>query len=126
MFSICWSLIRKISCWTTGDFDHILTEGDNLYNSLNKNSFLSVDDLPRWVYIFRYIVNLEMKEENLHESVAFLGEPFLRNIFVLSHNVQDVWYLYAVMLLQLSNIQPLGIRHIFCLIRIVGIAGNHR
>ena len=46
---------------------------------MNKESFFSVDDLTRQIYIFHYIVNLEMTEENLHEGVAFLGEPFLRN-----------------------------------------------
>ena len=113
MFSICWSLIRKISCWTHRDLDHILNEGDNLYKSLNKESFFSVDDLPRQIYIFRYIVNLEMIKETLHEGVAFLGEPFLRDIFALSHKSTNVCYLYVTMLLQLLNIQPLGIRHIY-------------
>ena len=76
--------LEKTSCWTHRDLDHILNEGDN--KLLNKESFLSVDDLPRQIYIFRYIVNLEMTEETLHEGVAFLMEPFLRNIFALSHN----------------------------------------
>ena len=86
MFSICWSLIRKISWWIDRDLDHILNEGDNLYESCNKDSFLSVDDLPRQIHIFRYIVNLEMNKGTLHEGVAFLEESVLRNIFALSHN----------------------------------------
>ena len=86
MFSICWSLIRKISCWTHRDLDRVLNEGGNLYNSLNKESFLNVDHLPRQIYIFQYSVNLEMTEKTLHEGIALLGEPFLRNIFPLSHN----------------------------------------
>ena len=75
-FSICWSLIRKIPCWTHRDLDFILNEGNNLYKSLNKDSFLSVDDSPRQIYIFRYIVNLEMNKETLHEGVAFQGNRF--------------------------------------------------
>ena len=86
MFSICWSFVRKISCWTHRDLDHILNEGDNLYKSLKKESFLSVDDLPRQIYIFRYIVNIWIPKDTVHEGVAFLGEPFLRNIFPLCHN----------------------------------------
>ena len=85
MFSICCSLIRKISCWTNQDLDNILSEDDNLHKSLNKDSFLSVDDLPTQIYIFQYIFNLEKNEETLLERVAFLGEPFFRNIFALSH-----------------------------------------
>ena len=111
MFKICWSLIRKISCWTHRDLDHILNERDNLYKSLNKDSFLSVDDLPRGIYILVYC---QFKKETLHEEVAFLREPFLRNIFALSHNSTDVFYLYAIMLLQLLNIQPIETHLIFC------------
>ena len=85
MFSICWSLMRNIFYLTHWDLDHILNEGDNLYNSLNKESFL-IDDLPRHIYIFWYIVNLEMTQETLYEGVAFLRELFLRNMFALSHN----------------------------------------
>ena len=66
--------------------DHIINEGKNLYQSLNKDNLFSCDDLLRQGYVFRYIVNLEMNKETLHEGVAFLGEPFLRNIFALSHN----------------------------------------
>ena len=84
MLSICWSLIRKLYYWTHRDLDHTLNERDNLYNSLNKDSFLRIDDLSRQIYIFWYTVNLEMNEETLHEGVAVLGEPFLRNIFALS------------------------------------------
>ena len=66
LFSVCWSLVRKISCWTTRDLDHILIQGDNMYKSLNKESFLSVDDLPREIHIFQFIASVEMKVENLY------------------------------------------------------------
>ena len=68
-----------MSCWTTQDLDHILIQGGNLYKPLNKESFLSVDDLPREIHIYQYTISVEMKLENLHDGVAFLGEPFLRN-----------------------------------------------
>ena len=84
LFLICWPLVRKISCWTTQDLECILIEGDNLYKSLNKVSFLSVDDLPREIQIFQYIVRVEMKVENLHDGLAFLGKPFLKNILAIS------------------------------------------
>ena len=73
---------------------------------MNKNSFLSVGHLSRRVYIFRYIVSLEMNKENLHEGVAFLGEPVLRNIFALSHNTTRclffIWN-YAVAIIKYST-----------------------
>ena len=78
LFSICWSVVREISCWTTQDLDHILIQGDDLYKSLNKESFLSVDDLPREIQIFKYTISVEMKVENLHEGVVFLGESFFK------------------------------------------------
>ena len=51
---------------------------------LDKLSFLSVDDLPREIQIFQYIVRVEMKVENLHDGLAFLGKPFLKNILAIS------------------------------------------
>ena len=71
LFVVCWSLVRKISYWTTRDLDYILIQGDNLYKSLNKESFLSVDDLPREIHVFQYIVSIEMKAENLYDGVVF-------------------------------------------------------
>ena len=47
LFSICWSVIRKVSVWKTLDLDTILIEGDRVYKLLNNlNDYLSVDDLP--------------------------------------------------------------------------------
>ena len=57
-----------------------------MYKFLNKESFLSVDGLPREFHIFQYTVSVEMKVENLHDGVAFLGESFLRNILAISCN----------------------------------------
>lgn len=42
LFSICWSLVRKISCWITPDLYLILILGDNLYKPLNKKDFYLV------------------------------------------------------------------------------------
>lgn len=57
-----------------------------MYKFLNKESFLSVDGLPREFHIFQYTISVEMKVENLHDGVAFLGESFLRNILAISCN----------------------------------------
>ena len=77
---------QKISCWTTQDLDYILIQGETLYKSFNKESFLPVNDLQREIHIFECIVSVEMKVENLHDGKTLLGEPFLRNILAVSDN----------------------------------------
>ena len=44
LFSVCWSVIRKVSLWKSYDLDNILIQGDKLYKSLNKNNYLNVDE----------------------------------------------------------------------------------
>jgi len=46
LFSIFWSHVRNIDNWTKHDLDRILIEGDKIYNSLNTQNYLSVEDLP--------------------------------------------------------------------------------
>ena len=43
--------------------------------------YLDVEELPRHVKIFERTVNLEILEENLHDSVAVYGDSFLTDIF---------------------------------------------
>lgn len=52
---------------------------------MSQVSFLSFDDLPTEFNMFQRIVDLVMKEEN--HNVAFLNEPFLRNMFALSNEI---------------------------------------
>ena len=63
------------------DLDYILVEGDKLYKLLGFQGYLNVEELPRQVKIFERTVNLEILEENLHDSVAVYGESFLTDIF---------------------------------------------
>ena len=86
LFSLCWSVVRKVSLWKYFDLDHILIEGDIIYKSINKDDFLSVDELPERIQIYHCNVDIDIDVENLHEGVASHGEPFLRNIL----NVFDV------------------------------------
>ena len=60
LFSICWSVVPKISFWKAIDLDFILVQGDKLYKSLNFQGYLNVDQLSRQVKIFRHTVNLEI------------------------------------------------------------------
>ena len=45
--------------WDRLDLDHILTEGDSLYKTLNTFGMLSDDDLPRFVRVYDENVQIE-------------------------------------------------------------------
>ena len=49
MLAVCWSNVRKISCWSSFDFDHVLDLGDNLFKNLGLNRYLDTSDLPEHV-----------------------------------------------------------------------------
>ena len=53
-----------------GYLDYILVEGDKLYKLLGFQGYLNVEELPPPVKIFERTVNLEILEENLHDSDA--------------------------------------------------------
>ena len=79
LFSICWSVVRDVCFWKSVDLDYILVEGDKLYKLLGFQGYL--EELPRQVKIFERTVNLEILEENLHDSVAVYGDSFLTYVF---------------------------------------------
>ena len=58
LFAIFWSHIRPIARWNRHDLDRILTEGDQIYKSLNTNDYLSVDDLPTTIELNGYTSNI--------------------------------------------------------------------
>ena len=60
------------------DLDYILVEGDKLYKLLGFQGHL--EELPRQVKIFERTVNLEILEENLHDSVVVYGGSFLTDV----------------------------------------------
>ena len=52
-----------------------------MYKLLGFQGYLNVEELPRQVKIFERTVNLEIQEENLHDSVAVYGDSFLTDVF---------------------------------------------
>ena len=80
LFWICCSLVCDVCFWKSVDLDYILVEGDKLYKLLGFQGYL--EELPRQVKIFERTVNLEILEENLHDSVAVYGNSFLTLIWV--------------------------------------------
>ena len=89
LYTLCWSQIKKVNSWNTSDLDHILTEGDKLYKTLNTFDMLSVDDLPRFVKMYDQNVQIEFLELKIKSARLRDGDPFLRNIIPLTmFNVQ--------------------------------------
>ena len=57
--------------------------------------------------MFQHIFDLEMKEENLYDSVAFWGEPLLKNIFTLSNETYGCLFIcsYTVAIIKYSTMR---------------------
>ena len=73
LFSISSSAVCGVCFWKSVDLDYILAERDKLYKSLRFQGYLNVEELPRQIKIFERTVNLEILEENLHDSIAVYG-----------------------------------------------------
>ena len=85
LFSNCWSVFRDICNWKSFDLDYILVQGDKLCKSLKCRDYLNVDQLPGQVKIFERTANLDISEENLHDSIAVYGDSFLTDVFTISN-----------------------------------------
>ena len=53
--------------------------------SLKFQGYLYGDQLPRQVQIFTHTVNLEILDENLHDSITVYGDSFLTDVFNISN-----------------------------------------
>ena len=51
LYALCWSVIKRVSVWTTSDLDYFMEKGDCLFKSLNTNLTLNIDELPRNITI---------------------------------------------------------------------------
>ena len=51
LFSLCWSVVKRVTLWSMWDMDHILENGDILYKSLNTHTALNIDELPEYVNV---------------------------------------------------------------------------
>ena len=74
LFALCWSQAKTVSRW----LNHVLTEGDLLYKSLNVVDMLKADDLPRSIVMCNIECPVDFLE--LKTEIAHLrnGESFLR------------------------------------------------
>ena len=78
LFALCWSQVKTVSRWNKSDLNHVLTEGDLLYKSLNVVDMLTADDLPRSIVMCNIEFPVDFLE--LKTEIAHLrnGESFLR------------------------------------------------
>ena len=76
LFSICFNKIRSPGYWNTEDLDFLVREGDNLYKSLRKDTYLMVPDLPQYVPMFESLVSVRYLENkfgfNSYSPISFL------------------------------------------------------
>ena len=52
LYSIAFSIVKSPGYWNTCDLDFIVSNGDRLYKSLNKDTYLSIPDLPKSFLMF--------------------------------------------------------------------------
>ena len=78
LFALCLSQVKTVSRWNKSDLNHVLTEGDLLYKSLNVVDMLTADDLPRSIVMCNIEFPVDFLE--LKTEIAHLrnGESFLR------------------------------------------------
>ena len=73
LFSLCWSVVGKVSIWKSYDLDNTLIKGEKRYKLLNKDDFLNVNELPRRIKSYNCNIDINTELQNLHIGVASLG-----------------------------------------------------
>ena len=84
LFALCWSQVQTVSRWNKTDLNHVLTEGDLLFKSLNIVDMLTADDLPRSIVMsnIKFPVDfLELKTELGLRILERSEDPFSEDLF---------------------------------------------
>ena len=59
LYSVGYSIIKKVRYWNSWDMDYILTAGNNLYSSLGfRSKLLSIDELPDCICIENIVISI--------------------------------------------------------------------
>lgn len=80
LFSLFWSNIRSILRWNSHDLDKVLTEGNQIYKSLNTNDYLSAEDLPTNIDLNGLTSNVIFRKLIDCEATLVQDFPFLRSL----------------------------------------------
>ena len=84
LYAILFSQTTKCpGHWNTCDIDFIVIEGDKVYKSLDKNSYLMVTDLPDTIPMFESNVRINFLENEYGVLNGFGTVPhFLSNAYI--------------------------------------------
>ena len=96
LFSLCWSVVGKVSIWKSYDLDNILIKGDKIYKFLNKDAFLNVNELPRRIKSSYCNININIELQNLHEVVASQGQYFIKHTIIVSDAYRQGYLIVVV------------------------------
>ncbi|XP_057292445.1 uncharacterized protein LOC130621150 [Hydractinia symbiolongicarpus] len=72
--------VKSPGNWNVNDIDFIITEADKLYKSLNKNTYLTVPDLPNSVPIFGSNVTITYLDKEYGLLSSYSIPRFLSNL----------------------------------------------
>ena len=85
LFSLCWSVVGKASIWKSYDLDKILIKGNKIYQFLNKDDFLNVNELSRTIKNYSNSdIDINIELQNLHERIASQGQYFIKHTIIIS------------------------------------------
>eukprot|EP00111_Clytia_hemisphaerica_P009079 TCONS_00026613-protein len=86
LYAIFWSNFRRVSIWKSTDLDKILIEGDRLYKLLDTSSYLSVDEMPRFIETNGIITEINFLNNENGEAKLIDGYPLLQIPLSTSQN----------------------------------------
>ena len=89
LYSVGYSIIKKVCYWSTWDTNYVLTAGNSLYSSLGlRSQSLSVDDLPDSICIKNIVISIIKTNLETGLMTGSLGDSFYRTTATLMQIVQ--------------------------------------
>ena len=89
LYSVGYSIIKKVCYWSTWDTDYVLTVGNSLYSSLGfRSQLLSVDDLPDSICIENIVISITKINLETGLMTGSPGDSFYRTTTTLMRIVQ--------------------------------------
>ena len=80
LYSVGYSIIKKVRYWSTWDMDYILTAGNSLYSSLGfRSQLLSVDEPSDSICIENIVTSIIKTNLEIGLMTRSLGGQFLQN-----------------------------------------------
>ena len=66
LYAISFNIVKSPGHWNSRDLDFIVSNGDKLYKSLNKDTYLMIPDLPKHFFKFDESFQLKLNILNLN------------------------------------------------------------